>query len=95
MFFSYDTYGCKRAFRGGRVDEIVFALTHAMLTILPVAFDDVPAMTFNYTPDVSIPSKLQTEGGQNIELRDYIPFVHMFDKMEGTNFQSLYHKIMS
>jgi hypothetical protein len=52
-------------------------------------------MTFNYTPDMVIPSKLQTEGGQNIELNDYIPFVHMFDKMDGDNFKSLYSKIMN
>jgi len=51
-------------------------------------------MSFNYTPDIQIPSKLQTEGGQNVEMTDYIPFIHMFDKMGGENFTALYNKIM-
>jgi hypothetical protein len=94
MFYSYDDYRCRRAFRGGRVDEIIFALTHSFLSIMPIEFDENPIMTFNYTKDINIPSKLQTEGGQNIEMNDYIPFVHMFDKMGGVNFQNLYEKIM-
>jgi hypothetical protein len=95
VFYRYDEYKCRRAFRGGRVDEIIFAIAHSYFNMDPVPFDEVPAMTFNYTPDMVIPSKLQTEGGQNIELNDYIPFVHMFDKMDGDNFKSLYSKIMN
>jgi hypothetical protein len=95
FFYAYDDLDCIRGFRGGRVDEIIFALTHSFLNIMPVEFDEKPVMTFNYTPDIMVPSKLQTEGGQNIELDDYIPFVHMFDKMGGVNFNSLYNKIMN
>lgn len=95
FFYAYDDLDCIRGFRGGRVDEIIFALTHSFLNIMPVEFDEKPVMTFNYTPDMMVPSKLQTEGGQNIELDDYIPFVHMFDKMGGVNFNSLYNKIMN
>jgi hypothetical protein len=94
VFYRYDEYKCKRAFRGGRVDEIIFAIAHSNFDMVPLEFDEFPVMTFNYTPDIQIPSKLQTEGDQNIELMDYIPFVHMFDKMTGSNFQSLYNKIM-
>lgn len=95
FFYSYDDYGCKRFFRGGKVDEIIFALTHATMNTPPLEFDEQPIMTFNYSDDISIPSKLQTEGDQNIEMNDYIPFVHMFDKMNGRNFQLLYKKIMN
>lgn len=94
VFYEYDKYNCKRFFRGGRVDEIIFAIAHAKFDMFPLEFDEFPVMTFNYTPDIKIPSKLQTEGIQNIELSDYIPFVHMFDKMNGYNFQTLYKKIM-
>ena len=94
VFYRYDEFKCKRAFRGGRVDEIIFAIAHAYYNLNPIPFDDVPAMTFNYGLDIEIPSKLQTEGGQNIEMNDYIPFVHMFDKMEGSQFNALYDKIM-
>jgi hypothetical protein len=94
VFYKYDEYKCKRAFRGGRVDEIIFAIAHSNFDMMPLEFDQFPVMTFNYTPHIQIPSKLQTEGNQNIELMDYIPFVHMFDKMAGYNFQSLYDKIM-
>lgn len=95
VFYKYDEYKCQRAFRGGRVDEIIFAICHANFAIWPIEFDQYPVMTFNYTSEVQVPSKLQTEGGQNIELTDYIPFVHMFDKMGGYNFESLYKKIMT
>ncbi len=95
FFYKYDVYGCKRFYQNGRVDEIIFALVHATLGINPVEFDEFPVMTFNYTPDMSVPSKLQTEGGQNLLMNDYIPFVHMFDKMEGYNFKKLYEKIMT
>ena len=52
-------------------------------------------MTFNYGPNMQVPSKLQTEANQNIEMNNYIPFVHMFDKMEGDNFMNLYNKIIT
>ena len=94
VFYRYDEFNCKRAFRGGRVDEIIFAIAHAYFNLNPIPFDDVPAMTFNYGLDIEVPSKLQTEGGQNVEMKDYIPFVHMFDKMEGSYFNALYDKIM-
>jgi hypothetical protein len=93
-FWKYDEYGCKRWYQNGRVDEIIFAIAHSHFNMKPIEFDDFPIMTFNYTPDMQIPSKLQTEGGQNIEMNNYIPFVHMFDKMDGSNFQTLYKKIM-
>lgn len=94
VFYRYDDYGCKRMFRGGKADEIIFAIAHSYFNIDPIEFDAVPVMTFNYGPDVAIPSKLQTEGNQNVTMKDYIPFVHMFDKMEGHNFNALYEKIM-
>ena len=95
VFWKYDEYGCKRWYQNGRVDEIIFAIAHSHFNMKPIEFDDFPIMTFNYTPDMKIPSKLQTEGGQNIEMNNYIPFVHMFDKMDGSNFQTLYKKIMN
>lgn len=95
VFYRYDEYRCKRAFRGGRVDEIIFAIAHSFFDMDPVEFDDLPAMTFNYEPYLQIPSRLQTEGGQNIHMRDFIPFVHMFDKATGANFRALYNKIMN
>lgn len=93
-FWKYDDYGCKRLYQGGRVDEIIFAIAHSKFNLLPIGFDEYPIMSFNYTLGMRIPSRLQTEGGQNIELINYIPFVHMFDKMNGTNFQHLYKEIM-
>jgi len=94
VFYRYDEYGCKRYFRGGKVDEIIFAIAHSYFDLLPIEFDEFPVMTFNYSEYIDIPSKLQTEANQNIELADYIPFVHMFDKMESSQFGSLYNKIM-
>lgn len=87
--YRYDELGCKRMFRGGMCDEILFALAHAELKCLPIEFDDFPIMTFNYDEKVKIPSKLQTHN--NKELSDYIPFVHMFDRAKMKTF---YKKVM-
>lgn len=94
-FSKYDEYGCKREFRGGRVDEILFAICHSYFGMWPIEFDEFPIMTFNYHPNIEVPSKLQTEGARNVDMDDYIPFVHMFDKMDGFNYKSLLAKIMS
>lgn len=94
VFYKYDDYNCKRMFRGGKVDEIIFAVAHAHFDMLPVDFSQFPIMTFNYHPEIDIPSKLQTEGGRVEELDDYIPFVHMFDKIGGHNYENLLTKIM-
>lgn len=95
VFYRYDEYHCQRAFRGGKVDEILFAITHAYFNLNPIEFDEYPIMTFNYMPFLMIPSKLQTEGGQNKLMQDYPPFVHMFDKMQSNSFKILYGKIMN
>jgi hypothetical protein len=96
LFYLYDQYNCRRMFRGGKVDEIIFAIAHSYFDMKAVDFEDFPIMTFNYSPALinSTPSKLQTEGGRYKELENYIPFVHMFDKMEGENFFWLYKKVM-
>ena len=94
VFYEYDRYGCRRMFRGGKVDEIIFAIAHSFFKMYPTEFDQFPVMTFNYSPDIEVPSKLQTENQQNIMMDDYIPFVHMFDKMEGANYKALYDKVM-
>jgi len=94
VFYRYDDYKCKRAFRGGKVDEIIFAIAHANFNLLPLAFDEYPVMSFNYAQNVEIPSKLQTEGNQNLMMNGYPSFIHMFDKMDGENFKSLYKRIM-
>jgi len=94
IFFKYDDYSCLRAYGGGRVDEIIFAICHSYFDIMPLEFDEYPVMTFNYDYNIEIPSKLQTENKQNVYLENYIPFIHMFEKMEGVNFKALYSKII-
>lgn len=94
VFYKYDEYRCLRNFRGGMTDEVIFAITFAHFDMVPLDFDDIPIMTFNYTPDIEIPSKLQTEGERPREISDYIPFVHMFDKLGGPYHTSLYKRIM-
>lgn len=95
VFYKYDDYKCKRFFRGGKVDEIIFAIAHSNFGLWPIPFDEYPIMTFNYPPNVNVPSRLQTEGGQNVLLNGYIPFIHMFDKMEGEWFKALRERIMN
>ena len=87
--YRYDELKCKRFYRGGMCDEIIFALAHSHFNYMPVEFDEKPIMTFNYNLMVDLPSKLQTHN--NTTLDDYIPFVHMYDR---TNFIPLFLKIM-
>lgn len=82
VYKKYDDYKLKRMFRGGRVDEPVFAIVNAMMDYKVMEFGEEPIITFNYHEDIELPSKIQTFGRfkneNSIELRDYIPFVHMF-----------------
>jgi hypothetical protein len=95
IFYLYDDYKCKKLFRGGKVDEIIFAIAHSYFDIWPIEFDEFPIMTFNYMPSEQIPSKLQTVNGMFKTMNDFIPFVHMFDKPESEVYKVLYSKIMS
>ena len=95
IFYLYDNYKCKRMFRGGKVDEIIFAIAHSNFNIWPIEFGEYPIITFNYSADIKLPSNLQTENGDLRYMNDYIPFIHMFEKMHGYNFKSLYSQIMS
>ena len=92
VFWDYDKYNCKRWFRGGRVDEIIFAIAHSNFDMSPINFNDFPVITFNYDKHTQIPSKIQTTFG--IEMNEFIPFIHMFEKMNGENFKEIYKKIM-
>lgn len=95
FFWSYDDFDCRRAFRGGKVDEILFALTHSFFNMMPLEFDEFPAMTFNIDATANLPTKLQTEGGQNIELIEPAPFIHFFDKLGGRNHSAALMKILN
>ena len=87
--YRYDELGCKRMFRGGMCDEIIFALAHSHFNYSPIEFDDHPIMTFNYDEEIKLPSKLQTHN--NKELKDYIPFVHMYDR---DKIESFFKRVM-
>lgn len=90
----YDELKCKRWYANGIVDEILFAITHSYYNLFPIEFDEFPIMTFNYECDLIVPSTLQTEGGQNVHMHSPIPFVHMFDKIEGHKYKCLLSKIL-
>ena len=93
-FWNYDSFGCKRWFRNSRSEEMIFALAHAEAQMMPVDFREFPIETFDYTPQDTIPSKMQYEGSNPFMLAGYPPFVHMPDKIEGENYQWLLKTIM-
>lgn len=94
LVFKYEELNCKKWYENGLVDEILFAIAHANFDIFPIEFDEYPIITFNYGPDVEIPSCLQTENNQNIFMKSPIPFIHMFDKFYGQNYNILLQKIL-
>ena len=96
-FLNYDTYGCKRLFRGSRTEEVCYSLAYAKLNLSPIDYREHPVMTFNYDKDEVIPSKkmvLIDDNNETIEMSNYIPFIHMWEKMDGVNFKTIYEKIM-
>ena len=97
IFLNYDYFGLKRYFRGGRTEEGVFSLAYSETNADPIEYTGFPIMTFNYTKDEPIPSKIQIlldDNNARYEMEDYIPFIHMFEKMEGENFKIIYDRIM-
>jgi len=91
-FINYDKIHFRRNEFSSRIDEPCFAYAHAKTELNPTEFTDFPIMTFNLLGSHEIPTKLQTL--KNIELSDYIPFVHMFEKLEGENYKQLLKKII-
>jgi hypothetical protein len=95
LVFQYDNLNCKRWYADGLVDEILFAITHAYFNLEPINFDEFPIITFNYYPGIEIPSTYQTADNQNIFMDSPIPFVHMFDKLHGNNYNWLLKEILN
>lgn len=82
VYQKYDSYKLRRLFRGGRVDEPIFAVVNAIMDYKVMEFGEEPIITFNYDDSIELPSKYQTFGKfknpNPKELKDYIPFIHMF-----------------
>jgi len=87
FFHDYDKYGFLKKFRGGRVDEPIFAISMAKNNMIPVDFVDYRIMTFNLESGCVLPCNIQTEGGRNISCGNNFPLVHMFEKMTGKNYR--------
>ena len=99
VYHNYDNYGLKRMFRGGRVDEPIFAIVNAHMDYKVLEFGESPIITFNYDMGVELPSKFQSFGKFKDrtnwkELRDIPPFVHMFKPHRGEYFK-LVDKILN
>ena len=95
IYYEYDNYKLLRNFRGGRVDEPIFAVAMAINNMLPLDFIKYPIITFNLPGNSNLPTKLQTVNNLNIKCKDYIPFVHMFEKSTGDNYTQLLNTILN
>lgn len=97
LIFKYDEYKCPRGYPNFMVDEILFAITHSEFNISPIEFTEYPIITFNYTKDITIPSNIQTctKNNNPISLKNYIPFIHMFDKLHGENYNYILQQILN
>jgi len=89
--FNYEAIGWKKyVFRGDSIaDEPLLATSHSYFNVRPLEFEEFPVMTFNYTPDVELPSKLLTPHKKI--LSDYIPFIHMNERIHHS---TIYNMIM-
>lgn len=95
VYHKYDEYGLLQNFRGGRVDEPIFAVAMAISNMLPLDFIEYPIITFNLPGNTIFPTKLQTVNDLNIECKEFIPFVHMFEKSIGNNYKQILNKIVN
>lgn len=92
----YDDYGCKRMFRGGMTDEVIFAIAMANQDYRPLNYVDYPIVSFNIPPNVELPLMYHTMTGMNIssyqKTKKPIVFNHIFFH-EGNNLALLgYYK---
>ena len=62
---NYDNYGCKRQFRGGMTDEIIFSIAAAKLDILPLNYEKYPIVSFNLPISVELPAFIQSREGED------------------------------
>lgn len=95
IFHLYDDFKLLRNFRGGRVDEPIFAIAMALNNMTPLDFIEYPIITFNLKHDSTIPTNIQTVNELNFECKHYIPFVHMFEKSDGINYKILLNRILN
>jgi hypothetical protein len=95
VYHRYDEYGLLRNFRGGRVDEPIFAVAMALHNMRPLDFVEYPIITFNLPGDTTFPTTLQTVNNLNVNCKAPIPFVHMFEKSIGNNYKQILNKILN
>ena len=67
----------------------------ALKDMLPLDFVKYPIITFNLPGDTIFPTKLQTVNNLNTNCKEYIPFVHMFEKSEGDNYKQILNKLLN
>jgi len=75
----------------------MYSIAYANFNIFPIYYTDFPIMTFNLSKNDDIPSKkeiLIDDFNACVELESPPPFIHMFEKMHGENYKTIYQKIM-
>lgn len=95
IYYRYVDYGLLLNFRGGRVDEPIFAVAMALNDMLPLDFIQFPIITFNLPGDSRLPTNLQTANNLNVNCKSHIPFVHMFEKSVGHNYKQILNTILN
>ena len=62
---NYDNYNCKRNFRGGMTDEVIFSIAMAKLNLLPLNYEKFPVVSFNLPIDTKLPAYIQSREGED------------------------------
>ena len=90
----YDDYGCKRMFRGGMTDEVIFAIAMSKQGYLPLHYVEYPIVSFNVPSSTKLPFMYHTMTGMNAQTyqKTKLPIVfnHIFFH-EGNNTMLLGH----
>lgn len=95
VFYSYENLNCyPPKFRGGKADEIMFAIAMAWNNLEPLDNYEYPVITFNLPSDCNLPTKTQTCKMKQVECKKYLAFDHHFEKLDREYF-ILFNRILN
>jgi hypothetical protein len=75
----YDDLGCKRMFRGGMTDEIIFSIAMARHEYRPLDYVEHPIVSFDLPSDTVLPCYYHTRNGQRQETYQRTRFPVIFN----------------
>ena len=78
---NYDNYNCKRSFRGGMTDEVIFSIAMAKLDIKPLHYEKFPIVSFNLPLNIKLPAYVHSRNGEDLKKHTITKFPTIFNHL--------------